>query len=376
MGPVPADKGRQVLLPAVRKELAVIAAALRNAPGVKRLVKDIHSQPVTGFHQRCRGRIMGCPDGIESQFFQLLYLPGFGFIKGDRAQEPVVMMDAAALQFDGLSVNPQSTPGIRRNGPDTEERAAFIDGRDRIRLKMGAEFPEITYLHPDPVQVGLPGVPEFRVFHGKTDPGGFTGSGVDLDDLFCAGGFHACFFIRQDRLSLRKAVGAAVAPDLRPDLQIGNAVRDFLGKGIDSVRSEMDLRTVQEFNAAVQSGTGIPAGIGLHAGVDIDRNPVFGAVFCQAGQIHIERRISVMLHGGFAAVDLHRSIHHGPVDLQADTSVLPLTGNLHHLRIAGQSAGEVSHIRPGRSIRRDRSADHTVMGQADDGSRIRLQLAD
>ena len=83
MGTVPPYKGRQVLFPAVREELAVIASALRDSPGVKRFVKHIHAQPVAGFNQRRGGRVMSGTDGVEAHFLQLPNLPGFRFIEGN-----------------------------------------------------------------------------------------------------------------------------------------------------------------------------------------------------------------------------------------------------------------------------------------------------
>ena len=286
------------------------------------------------------------------------------------------MVYAAAPELHRFSVDPQAPTGIRGNGPDPEEDAAFVQRSLRSLFQVCAEGTQVPDSHCHTVEMGVVRVPKQRMVHRKADSRGLRCSGVDLDDLFSAGNAFRRALPGQDCFRFRQPVFAAGVPDIGPDLHIGGVFRNFPGQGKDAVRDEMELRPVEQLYAAVQAGTGIPAGVGLHTGVHVDGDPVFGTVCHQAGQIHKERRVAVVLQGGFAAVDVHRRVHHGAVNLQADAAGFPLPGNHDGFGIAGQSAGEVSHVRPGRSVRRDRCADHAVMGQVDLRSGVLLQLAD
>ena len=285
-------------------------------------------------------------------------------------------MQAAAFQLNGPAVDPQASAGIRGDRPDAEEHAAFVDCGLGIGFEMRAELSQIPDPDLHPIQVRLFRIPETRVFHREADPRGPEGSPVHLNHLLCSGDGLTGFLLRQDRFRLHQPVQAAGVPDFRPNLQESQSVRNLPGQGKDPVRREMHLRPVQEPDAPIQPGTGIPAGIGLHAGVYVDRDPVFRPVFHQAGQIHEKRRVSVMLQGGFAAVDFHGGVHHRPVNLQPDTAVLPFPGDGHILCVVSQAAGKVSHVRLSRRIGRDRRPDHAVVGQVHRDSRIRFQLTD
>ena len=228
---------------------------------------------------------------------------------------------------------------------------------------MGAEFAQVLHPYRNMVQVRFLRAPQQRVFHRKMNPGRFRGTGIHLDHLLRAGQPFRGPLPGQYSFRLRQPVAPAVIPDLGLYFQESESVRYLPGYREYPVRGNMYLRPVQQLHSPVQSGSGIPAGIGLHTGIHIDGNPVFSPVGRQPGQVHIERRVAVMLHRRFAPVDLHRSIHHRPVNLQPDAAFPPLPGNRHIPGIAAQSAGKISHIGPGRRVRRNRRADHPVMGQ-------------
>ena len=74
MNPVSFDKRGQILLPQSCKILAVIAGTFRHSPCIKSLVKNIHSQSVTGLHKCSGWRIVCGSDCIEAGFLKLPYL--------------------------------------------------------------------------------------------------------------------------------------------------------------------------------------------------------------------------------------------------------------------------------------------------------------
>ena len=99
----------------------------------------------------------------------------------------------------------------------------------------------------------------------------------------------------------------------------------------------------------------------------MNRNPVRFAKGCQPGQVHIKRRVPVVLRGGFAPVHFNRGVHHGPVELKANAVALPFRGNENFLGIVADPAGKIAHIRLPRSVRRYGCADHAIVRQVHDG---------
>ena len=365
MAAVPAHKRGQVLLPVRREKLAVIPAALGGSPGVKGFVKNVHPQPVAGFDQRRGRRIVRGPDGVEPGFLQLPDLSFLRRVDGYRAQQPVVMVDAAALQLDRFPVDLQPPHRIRCNGPDPEQGFRLIRCFFLCLHEMGPHHAEVCHPGPDPVQVRVFRVPQPRLPDMEGNPCGLPAAGVDLHRLFPARGNLSVVFPHQEDLRLRQPVLRGIVPDPGFRFQEGISSCHFPGPGEDPVRLDMHPGAVQQPGAPVQPGSGVPPGIGLHARVDMDGDPVFRAEGDQVRQVHVKRRVAVVLRPCLAAVDLHRGVHHHPVKLQAHAFLLPLPGNLQGPGVIADPPGKVSHIRPGRGRRAHRGADHPVMGQPD-----------
>ena len=184
MGPVPANKSCQILFPVLRKKLAVVPAPLGNAPGVKGLVKNIHAKPVAGLNQRCRRRIVRCPDRVESALFQFPYFPCFRFIQGNRAKQPVVVVQASALQLDGLPVDPQSPHAVRGDGPDPEQHLGLVGRFCFVFLKMCPEPSDVCHPRRHAVKVRMLRVPKQRFRYVDGDPCRSAAPGVHLNNPF------------------------------------------------------------------------------------------------------------------------------------------------------------------------------------------------
>ena len=126
MTAVSSDKITQILFPVRLKELVIIARLLSHAPYVERLVEHIHSQPVTGFDQRRRGRIVGSPYRIKADLLKTFYLSGFGIIQAHNADHSVVMVKASALQLDFFSIDPKTMLHVSLYGTDTKQHFFLI----------------------------------------------------------------------------------------------------------------------------------------------------------------------------------------------------------------------------------------------------------
>ena len=282
-------------------------------------------------------------------------------------------MHAAALQLHGFSVDLQASHRVGRDRPDPGQHFRLVCRLCILFLKMRPESAGVRYPDFDPVQVRMLRVPENRIRNGQRNPCRFPAPGAHMDDPFRGGGDLTGILTDQYHLCLRQPVFRLFIADLRFGFQEGIPVRHFPGIGKNAVRCDMHLRPVQEKNASVQPGARIPPGIRLHAGIDVDRNPVLFPVGNPVRQIRVERRVSVMLHAYFGSVDLHGSVHHRSVKQQSGTAVLPIRGDQKFPGIVAQSPGKVPHIRPGRSIRRYRRPDHPVMGQVHHRPGILLQ---
>ena len=91
------DKCSQVFFPVRVKKQVVISRLFHDSPRVKGFIKHIHSDTVTGFHQRRRRRIVSGPDGIKANGFQNGQLAVLGIIKGNCAKHSIVVMNAATF---------------------------------------------------------------------------------------------------------------------------------------------------------------------------------------------------------------------------------------------------------------------------------------
>lgn len=108
---------------------------------------------------------------------------------------------------------------------------------------------------------------------------------------------------------------------------------------------------------------GIPAGIGLHAGIDRHGNPVFLPVIERVSEIHRKGRISVVMTSQQTSVYRYGRVHHHTVKVEINLLPLPLCRDVQLLRVSGHPLGVVPHGRPRRRVRAHVALDHIVVGK-------------
>ena len=87
-------------------------STLLRLPRIESFVQHQNPQPVAGIQKRRRGRIVRRSHRVESGRLQQLYSALLGAVECRRSQRSVVVVDAAAREFDRLAV--QQKPLLRR----------------------------------------------------------------------------------------------------------------------------------------------------------------------------------------------------------------------------------------------------------------------
>src|SRR5699024_5552944 len=118
--PIPADGGLDVPLPPVLEPQVVDIAVLANAPAVEELVDDVDAQLVAGVQQRLGGRVVGGADGVVAAFPQLLDFAELRPGQRGRAQNAVVVVDAAAVELHLPAVDLHALGGGDLNLADAD----------------------------------------------------------------------------------------------------------------------------------------------------------------------------------------------------------------------------------------------------------------
>ena len=107
---------------------------------------------------------------------------------------------------------------------------------------------------------------------------------------------------------------------------------------------------MNQLHAAENSRAGVPAGVGLHAGIDGNRHAVFLSEVYILRDIDRKRCIPVMVQSAFAAVDLDRRVHHDAVKVKENLLVLPLFRDLKIFAVARDALCIISAGRARGSI--------------------------
>ena len=102
---------------------------------------------------------MGRAYGVETDFLQLLYPADLGIVQGYGSEQPVVMVDAAALELHGPAVDLKASHGIGRNGTDTEETLVLVACRSFGRDPPGRKDAVVLDSGRKPVEVGGVDIP-------------------------------------------------------------------------------------------------------------------------------------------------------------------------------------------------------------------------
>ena len=215
------NHGSSVLLPPVVKVATVIIGVFAVIPHIKGFIHDVHAQAVTGIQQRFGSRVMGGTDSVESVFLQDAYPPLLTFGIGCRAENSVIMMDAAAAQQGLFAVDEQAL--VRPcNLPDAERDLKHIvfSGSNSCCIKMGSL-----------------GAPKNRIadLHGQT----------------------AAFALGYQRITIKNLDLCRDRENDSDGCRIDGNCADFY-----TFRAEAVLFAKIKPYRAVDAGTGIPAGVG------------------------------------------------------------------------------------------------------------------
>ena len=143
-------------------------------------------------------------------------------------------------------------------------------------------------------------------------------------------------------------------------------VFDLLRIAGQAPESDMQLRHVDQRHAPEQPRPGIPAGIGLHAGVHRDDDGIRLAGIDQPGDVHLEGRIAVVVQRGLGPVDLDGGVHHRAVQPQRDPLPRPFGGDVQLPPVVGDAGVEIAAGRPRGRFGIDVALDHVIVGQVHD----------
>lgn len=171
-----------IMLPPVRHVGAVVKIHLRGSPHVGKFLHNQHALAVAGFQEAAAHGVVGTAHCVKSRLFQLAdsTIRRVGVLR--RSDNSVVVMDAAAPQFYGFSIDPESMAGIQLQPADTEGSLLLI--QNLILLQNAG---------PVSIQIRMIRIPELRIVHVQL----LT---VTLSGLLCQGNRHGG---GRHRLSLR-----------------------------------------------------------------------------------------------------------------------------------------------------------------------------
>src|SRR5262249_39290918 len=89
-------------------------------PGIESLANYHKPLLITGSQKRWREWIVRGPHGVETATSQQPYLAILSPIEGRGTEQTVIVMNAAAAQLDGLSVEPHPVLGIECDDADSK----------------------------------------------------------------------------------------------------------------------------------------------------------------------------------------------------------------------------------------------------------------
>jgi hypothetical protein len=120
--------GVEVALPPVLENDVVIVGILAIDPAIEGFIQYQHAQSVTGIEQGGRGWIVRRPQGSETGSLEQLDLAFLGPVERTRAEDPVVVVNAAAGQLVGLAIERQPLVCRPRQRAHAELGRHFVDG--------------------------------------------------------------------------------------------------------------------------------------------------------------------------------------------------------------------------------------------------------
>ncbi len=315
---------------------------------------------------------MGRADGVEADLLQLFHLARLGVVQAHRADDAVVVVQAAAAQLDDLPVDAQAVLHVRLDGADAEQHALFIDGRVLRGDHAGLVGARVLCPHDEPIEVRRLGAPELWRVHGQRRAGRRRAHRRHLYERLRRADGVAADLVHQRELHFRESVLGIIVAYLGTDLQIGGlgrAVRrvlDLPRVARQPAERHVQLRHVRERHATEQPRAGVPARVRLHAGVDGDDDAVRLARIDQLRDVGLKGRVAVVLQRGLRAVDLDRGVHHRAVQPQRHALARPFRGDLDLLPVVRNARVVVAAGRLGRRVCAHVALNHVVVRQVHD----------
>ena len=274
---VPLHHSGGVPFPPLLKVAAVVVGILAVVPHIEGFVHHVHAKPVAGIQQGFGGRVVGGADGVEAVLLQDTHPALLTLRIGGRAQNAVIVVDAAAPEKCLLSVDKETLVGPG-DLPDAECDFQLIPlaGGDSRRIEVG------RFGAPEPCI----GDGQFKIHALAGDAGDLHGNG-------------------DGRLDAHHGRGNGYSTDF------------------DALRPQPLPLADVEPHWAVDTGTGIPAGVGQLRVVRCDGERIFSADG-QILQFYKEAGVAVGVEGQLFAVQGDRGVLVDTLEFHKDILVSPL----------------------------------------------------
>ena len=290
-----------IFCPMFLKIQAVIEFCLAVKPHVKTLIHHVHTVMIAGFQHGAAAGIMGRANGIKTGFLQDPHSAPFTFIIGRSAQNAIVMVHAAAPQKGFLAVDEQAL-GTPLNFPDAE---FFFHGitshSDSAGVQMG------RFVAPK-LGIGDGDLAASTAAHGN--------DGAAVQNFY--GNIGSCIGLHPDHCRFHGQGGDLHAPVFHPR-----------------------LITNMQPNRAVNTGTGIPAGVGQLGIIGHHGQDIFLAVF-QILQRQPKAGIAIAVATDFFAVQRNSAIFVDTLKFDQHLLICPFGRHCEGLFISINAAGEIA----------------------------------
>ena len=270
----------------------IVVLGLVNIPAVRKFVHQKHAEPVAGLQRCLRAGVVGAADGVIAGFLHQADLSLFGVRIRAGAQNSVVMMNAGAAQKRPLSVDPESVSAVDGQLADSEHHALAVLAKmclQCIKIRM-ITAPEVCTLKGHdrlavrPLKLCLdPDIGVRSKYIGRTNLAGHH--------LCLAEGFGAVNDLQTYRTG-----------NIGPDLDLDDPVAGVDRCHADSVQKNMLCRKNMHGNRPVDTGTRIPAAVGL-AAVECRYLKNIAAAVHIRRCVHVKAGTSILGAAGFMTID-------------------------------------------------------------------------
>ena len=288
MIPVPTHPARYIALHALIEKARVIIGRLGHLPHVEGLVVDQDAELITQVQHAGRRRIVGCAQGIDAHRAHDLQLPARGLRMEGAAEEPEVVMQTHAVQFDGLPVQDKASVRVKYRFAEAHAAGKAV----------------LTHRYRETVKIRLVRRPAARAEHGHRGPG----DPAAAHSQRLRGGLPVRpGQVKADRLPLRRN-------RLSRNRQLPSCTVLTAGDGVHAVGDKMRAAERIEEDVTENAGARIPPGVWTPV-ADAHGDLILPCAE-MSGQIRIEGRISVAMNAHRRTVDRDLAVHVHTVEAQ------------------------------------------------------------